>query len=87
MGEGDQIAVPGNDVDLLAFELAGDGLNAGALEADAGAHRIHVAVLGKDRHLGALARFADTYPDDHGAVVDLRDLHLQELPQEHRRGA
>ena len=46
--EGDRVVVPLHDVDLLAAQLADDGLHARALHAHAGAHRVHV-LLARDR--------------------------------------
>ena len=77
----------GNDVDLLAAQLADDGLHARALHADAGADRIDVALARHDRDLGALARLADGAADDDRAVVDLRHFHLEELDEQTRIGA
>ena len=71
-----------DDVDLLAPEFANDRLHAGALHADAGAHRIDVPFAAEHSHLRALARGADGGLDDHRAVVDLRHLHLEQLDQE-----
>src|SRR5262249_1823670 len=56
--EDDRIAAPGNDVDLLAPQLANDGLDARALDADAGAHRIDLVVVRDDRDLRARAGLA-----------------------------
>src|SRR5262249_58725946 len=65
--EGDRILRPFDDVDLLAAQLADDGLDAGALHADAGADRIDVALARVDRDLGAVAGFADRAADHHRA--------------------
>src|SRR5262249_30622153 len=71
-----------DDVDLLAAELADDGLDSRAPHADAGADRIHVALARVDRDLGAIARFADRAANHHGAVVDFRHFLLEQLDEE-----
>src|SRR5581483_6833514 len=76
-----------NNVDLFAAELADDGLHAHAFHADAGAHRVHVLVLGHDCDLGALAGFAGNGADHHGVVVDFRHLGLEQVLHQLRRGA
>src|SRR5207302_2617889 len=83
----DDVFVEGDDVDLLAAQLADDGLHARAFHADAGADRIDVALARHDRDLGALAGLAHGAADDDGAVVNLRHFHLEELDQQARIGA
>src|SRR4051794_22376166 len=83
----DDVFVERDDVDLLAAQLADDGLHARALHADASADRIDVALARHDRDLGALARLADGAANDDGAVVNLRHFHLEELDEEARIGA
>jgi hypothetical protein len=53
-----RIAVERHDVDLLAAQLLHHGLHAGALHADAGAHRIDVRVARGDGDLAARAGLA-----------------------------
>src|SRR5205823_12240758 len=79
-----RILRPLDDVDLLAAELADDRLDARALHADACADRIDVALARVDRHLGAVARFADRAADHHGAVIDLRHFLLEQLDEQRR---
>src|ERR1051326_1925988 len=83
----DDVLVPGDDVDLLAAQLADDRLHARALHADAGADRVDVALARHHRDLGALARLAHGALDDNGAIVDLRHFHLEELDEQPRIGA
>ena len=56
------IVRPGNDVDLLALQLADDRLDAAAAHADAGADRIDRAVVRDHRDLGAAAGIAGDRP-------------------------
>src|ERR1019366_2479267 len=76
-----------DDVDLLAAQLADDGLHAHALHAHAGAYAIYVAVAALDGDLSALAGFARASLDGHRAVVDLGDFLLEEAHHQLRRGA
>ena len=81
-GAGDhQLGVRGplDDVDVLVAQLADDAHDAGTLHADAGADRVDAVVIGLHGHLGALARDADDLLHGDQAVVDLRNLHLEEL--------
>ena len=87
LGEGHQVVAVLDDVDLLAAQLADDRLHARALHADAGAHRIDVALAAVDRDLGALAGGAHRGLDHHRAVVDLGHFHLEQLDQQARIGA
>ena len=75
----DDVLVPLNDVDLLAAQLADDGLDARALHADAGADRIDIALARSYGDLGAFAGFARDAPDLNGAVVDFRNFGLEEV--------
>src|SRR4029453_1418502 len=68
-------------------QLADDRLDARALHADAGADRIDVALARVDRALGEIAGRADGAADHDGAVVDLRDLLLEQLDEQRRIGA
>src|SRR5258705_401579 len=70
--------------DLVAAQLADDGLDARALHAHAGADGIDVLLAGDDRDLGPLPRLAHAAPDLDGAVVDLGHLHLEELDEQGR---
>ena len=87
MCEGDQVIAVLDDVDLLAAQLANDGLYPGALHADAGADRIDVALATDDRDLGPLTRRTNGCLDLYSAVVDLGHLHLEELDKQSGIGA
>src|SRR5262249_48874393 len=76
-----------DDVDLLAPQLADDGLHPHALHADTGAHAVHVAVPRLDGDLGSLAGLARARLDGHGAVVNLGYLLLEEAHHELWRAA
>src|SRR5690606_10468606 len=76
-----------DDVDLLAAQLADDRLHTRALHADTGADRVDVALATVDRDLGPLAGRPHGRLDHHGAVVDLRHLHLEQLDEQPRVGA
>ncbi len=85
--EGRSVVRPGNDVDLLALQLADDGLDAAAAHADAGTDRIDRGIAADDGDLGAGARIARHRLDLDDAVVDLRHFHLEQLGHELRMGA
>ena len=87
LGEGGDLVAELDDVDLFAAQFADDGLHAHAFHAHAGAHRIHVLVAALHGDLGALAGFARNGADDHGVVVNLRNLRLEEVRNQLRRGA
>jgi hypothetical protein len=76
-----------DDVDLLAAQLADDGLHPHALHAHAGAHAVHVAVAALHGDLGALAGFPGAALDHHRAVVDLRHFLLEQPHHQFRRRA
>ncbi len=80
--EARRVAVVGDDVDLLAAQLLHDGLHARALHPDARAHRVDVGVAAGHRDLRARAGLAGAGDDAHDALVDLRDLGLEELLDE-----
>src|SRR6185436_10524047 len=69
---------PLDDVDLLAAQLPADDLDAGAAQPHAGADGIDVALGGRDRHLGPLARLPRRRLHDDDAFLDLRDLGLEQ---------
>ena len=78
--EARRIVVVGDDVDLLAAQLLHHRLHARALHADAGADRVDVAVARADTAIfDAGARLAGRGLDAHDLLVDLRDLHLEQL--------
>ena len=83
--EARRIAIARHDVDLLAAQLLHDGLHARALHADAGADRIDVGVAAGDGDLRARARLAGRGLDAHDPLVDLGDLHLEQLLEQARR--
>src|SRR6185312_8105894 len=85
--EGGGIAGPGDDVDLLALQLADHGLDAAAAHADAGADRIDAAVVGDDADLGAAAGIARYGADLDDRVIDLRHFLGEQLGHELRMGA
>src|SRR5262249_36672614 len=76
-----------DDIDLLAAQLADDGLHAHAFHADAGAHAVHVAVARQYSDLGALAGLARARLDGHRTVVNFRHFLLEEAHDELRRAA
>ncbi len=78
LGKGSDLFAELDNVDLLAAQLANDGLHTHALHAYAGADRIHILVAGEHGNLGALTGFAGDGPDDHGVVVNLRHFALKE---------
>src|SRR5229473_1546925 len=83
--EGHRIFVILNDVNLLAAQLADNGLHPHTLHADASAHRVHVFVLGHDRDLGALSGFARNRPDHHGSIINFRNFGLEQVLHQIRR--
>src|SRR5208337_3760385 len=78
-GEGGDLFRVLDDIDFFAAQFADDGLHAHALHAHAGADGVNVLVAALDGDLGALAGLAGDGADDHGAVIDLRDLRLKEI--------
>ena len=78
---------PQDDVDTLAGELGGDGLDPGAAHAHAGADRIDALVVGLDSDLGAHARIARRCFDLQQAFFDLRHLELEQLDEKLRHYA
>ena len=87
LGEGGDLFGVLDDVDLLAAELADDGLDAHALHADAGADGVDVLVAGHDGDLGALTSFAGDGADADCTVVDLGNFGLEEILDEGGGGA
>jgi hypothetical protein len=85
--EGGRLRRPGDDVDLLALQLADHGLHAAAAHADAGADRIDRGIIRHDADLGAAAGIAGDGLDLDDAVVDLRHLLREQLGHELRMGA
>ena len=80
------VVVPGNDVNLLAAQLLHHRLHAATLHTHAGAHRVDVGVAGGDGDLGPAARLPRHGLDHHDPFGDLRDLHLEQLAHQLRRG-
>ncbi len=72
----------GDDVDFFAAEFLHDGLDAGALHADAGADGVDVAVTRADGDFGAGAGFAGDGFDADDAFGDFGDLLLEEAGDE-----
>src|SRR5262249_33032423 len=75
------IVRPLDDVDLLAAPLAADHLDPRAAQADTRADRIHVTLRRRHRDLGALAGFPRRRLDEDDALLDLRNLRLEESRQ------
>ena len=73
--------VEGDDVDGFASKLLDDRLDPGALETDASADRIYIAVRAGNRDLGPMPWFACTGFDADDAFVDFRYLELEQLHQ------
>src|ERR1700722_9610274 len=84
-GEDHRVFGEFDDVDLLAAQLANDGLHAHALHAYASAHAVHVAIPAHDGDFGALTGFARAAFDDHRVVVDLRNFLLEQPHHEFGR--
>ena len=78
---------PQDDVDALAGQLGGDGLDAGAAHAHAGADRIDALVVGLDRDLRAHARIACCRLDLQQPLLDLGDFELEQLDEKLRHHA
>ena len=84
-GIGDEdrrVVVPRDDVDLLAAQLRDDGLDPCAALAHRGADRIEPFLARRDGDLRSAARFAGDGLDLDRAVVDLRDLELEQPLEE-----
>src|SRR5690606_617558 len=79
-----RIRPPLDDVDLLALQLIHDRLHALAAHTDTGADGIDRAVLGDHGNLGPGARITSHRLDLDDTVVDLRDLHGEQLGHELR---
>ena len=77
----------GHDVDLLASQLGRDHAHPCASGADAGAHRVDVAVVGPDGDLRPVAGLARAGLDLDDAVGDLGHLELEEPLDEARVAA
>src|SRR5690606_28704524 len=85
LDELDGVRRPRDHVDVLVAELADDGVDPGALHADAGADGVDAVVVADDGDLRAVARLAHDGLDLDDAVVDLGHLELEEPLDEHRR--
>ncbi len=82
--EGPMVGIPFDDIDLLVVEIAHDGLDSHAAQADASANRIDALSQSSHGHFCPLAGFTRDRFDLHQPLIDLRDLHL-EKPPEHVR--
>ena len=82
-----RVGVPFDHVNLLFVQLTDDRLDADAANTHAGSDRIDALLGGGDGNLGALAGLPGDRTDFDHAVVDLRDLVLQQPPQEIAVGA
>src|SRR5262249_9104197 len=76
-----------DNVDLLAAQLANDGLYAHALHTDACAHAVHIAVAALHGDLGALPGFPRASANRHRAIVNLRDFLLEQPHYQLRGGS
>ena len=77
-----EILAPQNNVDLLALEFLGNGVDTGLLSTYARAHCVNVGVVADDRDLGArTSRTADSL-DLNSSVVDLGALKLEQTLDE-----
>ena len=81
------VGVPAHDVDLLAVQLANDVAHARALQANAGAHGVHLLVQRAHRKLRAVARIARDAHDFNHAVGDFTDFKAEQGAHELGRGA
>ena len=68
-----------DDVDLFATELADDRLYAHALHAHARTNWVHIFIARNDGDLGAFACLTRDRADRYRAVVDFRNLALEEV--------
>ena len=75
---GFDVRAPDHDVDALTVQFLHDVLDAGAPDAHAGAHGIHVAVAGDNGDLGAGAGIAGHAENLDDALVDFRHLAAEE---------
>ena len=76
-----------DDVNLLATQLANDGLHTHALHSHAGADRIHLFVFRHDSNFRALASFAGNRADHDRTVVNFRNFSLKQVLNEFRHRA
>ena len=81
------VVAPRDDVDLLAGQLGDDGLDARAALADGRPDRVEAVLARRDGDLGAAAGLAGDRLDLDRAVVDLRDLELEQALEEALVGA
>src|SRR5690606_34581062 len=79
--------VPLDDVDALALQLRGDGLDAATAVTDAGADGVDVGVVRGHGDLRALSGLAGDGLDLHGAVGDLGDLLAHQVLEQLGRRA
>src|SRR5579863_170543 len=75
--EGHRVVGELDDIDLLAPQLADDGLDPHALHSHAGTHAVHVAVAAVHGDLGAFAGFTRASLDHYRRAVNLRDFLLE----------
>src|SRR5215813_11612475 len=85
--KGDRIFVILDDVNLLAAQLADDGLHTHPFHSDTSAHGVHIFVFRSNRNFGALTGFARDGFDLDRAVVNFRHLGLEQVLHQLRRGA
>src|SRR5690606_3057995 len=85
--EAGRVRRPLDDVDLLAPQLLHHGLHARPARTDARAHRVYVGVVRVHRDLGAAPGLAGHRLNLHDAVVNFRDLQLEQPLQPARMRA
>src|ERR1700693_1877747 len=86
-GEGHRVVRKFDDVDLLAAQLADNGLNSHALHADTSAHAVDIPVTADDGDLGAFPGFASTTFDHPRVVVDFWYFLLEQAGHQLRGSA
>ena len=74
--------IPLNDIDFLVMQLADNGLDAHALDADARAHGIDPLLHGSHSHFGPLTRFAGDRADLHHPMINFWNFVFQQPAQE-----
>ncbi|MCY1415579.1 hypothetical protein D9M71_310680 [compost metagenome] len=82
-----RVVVPQDDIDALAAQFAGYGLDAGTAHADAGALRVDALVLGANGDLGAGTRVTGGGHHFDQLFGDFRHFDAEQFDQHLRRGA
>src|SRR5699024_9337591 len=73
-----RILIPVDDIDLLAAQLVYDRIDARSVHADAGAHRIHVRIVGPNGNLCSGACLSGNALDLHDSVLNFCYLGLKQ---------